>query len=104
MTVVQESGTGIKRFRGLSTDDKPGVDDLGIDRAFGSIFTELDTGAKYVWGGNVWVRQEQTIETLINELRAVNEELLAAMRLIQHGLRGKERPAGRYRGLPQGAC
>ena len=83
MTVVQESGTGIKRYRGLSTDAKPGVDDLGIDSAFGSIFTEVDTGNRYVWGGHVWVRQEQTIETLFAELMQLNQDILAELKVIR---------------------
>lgn len=91
MAVTLESGTGIKRFRGLSTDAKPQPgtlvdgETLG-DIKVGSIFTELDTGERYVWGGTwPWVRQEQSIEVLFANLMDVNERILAYLRATHKG-------------------
>ena len=83
MAVTLASGS-IKRFRGLSTDEKPGrgVDDTTIP--VDSIFTEIDTGARYVWGGSwPWVRQEQTIESLLSDLRDTNEAVLAELQVLR---------------------
>ena len=70
MAVTLESGTAIHRWRGLSSDTKPQVvdaDDNPIPA--NSIFRELDTGRQFVWTGITgWVRQEQTIETLLMDL------------------------------------
>ena len=71
----------IQRFRGLSTDTKPEE-----DVKTGSVFTEVDTGARYVWtGSRPWIRQEQTIEALLNALLEVEEEILAVLKATHHG-------------------
>ena len=78
--------TTIKRYRGLSTDQKPGRFDVSEVGPVGSTFTEIDTGARFVWGGAwPWLRQEQTIETLLNELTEVNREMLAYLKAIHGG-------------------
>lgn len=85
--------TTIQRFRGLSADIKPGRD-LPLDAAdeifetppVGSIFTEVDTGARFVWTGSwPWVRQDQTIEPLLNRLIEVNSQMLQTLAAIQRG-------------------
>lgn len=83
MAVVLE--TTIKRFRGLSTDTKP-VPTTNNTIPIGSGFTETDTGARYVWRGSTpWVRQEQTIETLLGELIEVNYQMLATVTATHRG-------------------
>ena len=81
MTVTLEAGA-IKRFRGLSTDEKPGV---GEAFGVGSTFTELDTGDRYIWRGKgePWALQTQTIETMFADLMVINEEMLAEMRITR---------------------
>ena len=81
MAVTLEAGA-IKRFRGLSTDEKPGV---GEAFGVGSTFTELDTGDRYIWRGEgePWVRQTQTIETMFAELMDINSEILAEVRTLR---------------------
>ena len=89
MAVVLE--TTVKRFRGLSTDEKPGHFREAIGEAVqaipvGSVFTEVDTGERYVWGGSwPWVRQEQTIESVLADLVASNEAILAVLRTTHLG-------------------
>lgn len=80
--------TAIKRFRGLSTDEKPGrsapVGEAVQLPPVGSVFTELDTGERYIWGGSwPWVRQEQTIEVLFRELTDVMLDMLAEIRIVR---------------------
>lgn len=89
MAVVLE--TTHKRFRGLSTDQKPGRfpleagDPVG-EIPVGSVFTEEDTGARYIWTGSwPWVRQEQTIEPLLAELIAVGKRLVAVAEATHRG-------------------
>ena len=89
MGVTLESGSGIKRFRGLSSDEKPGrvpfeIDDPIGELPPGSVFTEIDTGERYIWGGTwPWVRQEQTIEAQFAELSGLMAEAVSALRIIQ---------------------
>jgi len=80
--------TTISRYRGLSTDTKPaiGLTELGeepIVLRAGSVFRERDTGDRYEWTGSTWERQEQTIETLFENLTDLNREMLSALRVIQ---------------------
>ena len=85
--------TAIKRFRGLSTDLKPGHDRDGRAASdpvqtipVGSVFTETDTGKRFVWRGSwPWVRQEQTIEAILAELIDVNVRILAKLSATQRG-------------------
>ena len=90
MAVTLETGA-IKRFRGLSTDEKPGRVALAVgdpvgEIPVGSVFTEIDTGARFVWGGSwPWVRQEQTIEALLNDLAEIGRETLAYIKAIHKG-------------------
>ncbi len=91
MTVTRE-GT-ITRFRGLSTDEKPGrtieeaaPDGISLrqdDIHEGSVFTEVDTGHRYIWRGQSWVRQEQTIDAQFAELGEIMREAVTALRTIQ---------------------
>ena len=83
--------TSIQRFRGLSTDEKPGrtrgTADGPINQIpVGSVFVETDTGARYVWRGSwPWVRQEQTIEPLLERLIDVQTQVLETLRATQRG-------------------
>ena len=85
---VQSEST-IQRFRGLSTDKKP--ERLDGDKTVlktGSTFTEIDTGERYVWTrSGDWVRQEQTIETMFEELMVIN---LAILRVLEATHQGHE--------------
>jgi hypothetical protein len=49
MTVRITNPPAISQFVGLSTDDKP---ESGVP--FGSLFTERNTGSRYVWDGDEW--------------------------------------------------
>jgi len=86
MAVTLES-TAIKRWRGLSTDDKPrfaGEDETPV--AVGSVFTEIDTGHRYVWGGSwPWVRQAQTIDTAFMEFNDLLRDILAVVTATHNG-------------------
>ena len=74
MAVTLETGT-IDRWRGLSTDTKPQATKVG------SIFTEIDTGHRYVWGGSwPWVRQQQTIDVAFMEMNGLLTEILEELR------------------------
>lgn len=81
----------IKRFRGLSTDQKPGIETEEVGDELqspptGSVFTEDDTGERYVWNGSwPWVRMEQTVEALLNELIGVERDILAELQAHQRG-------------------
>ena len=80
----------VKRFRGLSTDLKPGRDKTepneDVFPTVGSIFVETDTGKRYVWRGSwPWVRQEQTIEDNLERLIEVNSQILATLAATQRG-------------------
>ncbi len=83
--------TSTKRFRGLSTDEKPGhsaelVGGKLQTPPVGSIFTEVDTGKRYYWIGSwPWVQQKQTIETILVELIDVNSQILETLQSIQRG-------------------
>ena len=60
MTVPREDRS-ISRYRGLSTDEKPGrtIEESAPDGVSlrqediheGSVFTEVDTGERYIWRG-----------------------------------------------------
>ncbi len=87
-----ESGQSIQRWRGLSSEEKPGraIDILDGDNetpAFvptGSVFTELDTGHRYIWRGQwPWERQEQTIDAQFEELSGLMREAVTALKVIQ---------------------
>ena len=84
-----ESGQ-IQRFRGLSTESKPGTraEEIGQPLQLppvGSTFTEIDTGARFVWRADGWIRQEQTIESLLERLIIVNEQVLETLAATQRG-------------------
>lgn len=91
MAVQLESGSATKRFRGLSTDEKPGrvadaIGELVQIPPTGSVFTEVDTGERYVWMGSwPWVRQEQTIEALLSTLIDLNRQVLAELQATRRG-------------------
>lgn len=80
----------IKRFRGLSTDIKPGSvsEDGGpVQRPpVGSEFIERDTGRRFRWSlSGAWERQEQTIEPLLTELIDTNRQILEMLAATQRG-------------------
>ena len=85
--------TSNKRFRGLSSDLKPGHDRDGRSKSepaqtipVGSVFTETDTGKRFVWQGSwPWVRQEQTIEDLLERLIEVNVQVLGQLSTTHRG-------------------
>ena len=82
--------TSIQRFRGLSTDEKPGrtKDAEGPINKIpsGSVFVETDTGARYIWRGSwPWVRQEQTIEPLLEQWIDVNTQVLETLKATHRG-------------------
>jgi len=79
------------RWRGLSTDRKPGVyrerEGGEIQRPpVGSVFTEIDTGRRYVWtASGAWERQEQTVEALLERLIETNLRILETLAATQRG-------------------
>jgi hypothetical protein len=82
--------TRIKRFRGLSTDLKPGHSERPSEPheapPAGSVFTETDTGHRYIWTGSwPWVRQEQTIEAALAEMIEQQELILETLAAIVRG-------------------
>ena len=91
---IQQEFT-IQRFRGSSHDQKPGAQRAG--EAFqaarppvGSVFTEIDTGARYIWTiDKEWVRQDQTIEALFAELidtiNTSNEQVIERLDVLVAG-------------------
>ena len=92
--VTNETGSGIQHFRGFSHDVKPGLfseqqDGLGgieileVTIKAGSTFTERDTGRKYIWDGQAWIQQEQTIEVFIQELQQTMLEVLDELKSIR---------------------
>lgn len=80
--------TTIHRYRGLSTETKPGIrkNEDGVHQTpkVGSVLTETDTGHRYVWMGDEWVLQEQTIEPLLldinDSLQGIASQLAAIIR------------------------
>ena len=85
MALWLESGA-TSRWRGLSTDKKPGEPGISDDQPVrvGSIVTETDTGDRYVWRGSwPWVLQEVTISVLFAELMVIEEEQLRVLRQIR---------------------
>jgi len=85
--------TGAKRFRGYSTEEKPGIradisTGIEIDGTppVGSVFTEIDTGKRFVWSeSGSWVRQEQTVEELLAQQIALMEQILARLDATHRG-------------------
>lgn len=76
--------TTFQRFRGLSTDTKPGHSEKGPPK--GSIFIETDTGHRYVWTGSwPWARQEQTVEGFLAELIDQNAQIVALLAAMIRG-------------------
>ena len=82
MAVTLETST--KRFRGLSTYKKPG-EFKRPGPPVGSVFTETDTGKRFIWRGEEWTRQEQTIESFLAELIEMNAQILAELAAIRRG-------------------
>ncbi len=86
MAVILESGSSIKRWRGLSFDDKPTRLTDGTPIPTNSIFTEIDTGHRYVWSGSwPWLRQAQTIDTALMEMNDLLRDILATVRATHEG-------------------
>ena len=88
MVVILESGTSIKRWRGLSSDSKPQFTDEDKSPIPSmSVFRELDTGRQYVWTErDGWVRQEQTVEALLWDVNDKLEVLIELQRQANVGL------------------
>ena len=93
MTITREDRS-ITRYRGLSTDEKPGrvIEEAAPDGVSlrldtpneGSVFTEVDTGERYIWRGQwPWERQEQTIEIQFSVLTEIMVEAVSVLRIIQ---------------------
>ena len=85
MALTLESGA-THRWRGLSTDKKPGEPGISDEEPIrvGSIVTETDTGDRYVWRGSwPWVLQEVSISLLFAELMAIEQEQLGVLRQIR---------------------
>lgn len=65
--------TTVKRYRGLSTDARPGLAPDAAGEVLqkppqGSTFTALDTGQRWIFYGSEWVVQRQTLDTLLVEI------------------------------------
>ncbi len=89
MAVILESGTAIKRWRGLSSDTKPRFTLDGEKRTLippMSVFRELDTGKQYVWATDRWVLQNQTLESLLIEVNENLEVMVNQQRQLLVGL------------------
>ena len=73
----------IKRFIGLSTDDKPVWDDERAERRLpaGSSFLETDTGKIHRFNGLDWAHYDPIDETT-NYLDAIQSQLAATHRLL----------------------
>ena len=87
-----ESGQSIQRWRGFSTEEKPGraIDILDGDNEYpqpiptGSVLTEIDTGNKFYWdGGWPWKLQAQTIDEMFFDLVQLNLQMLQVMKDIK---------------------
>jgi len=91
--VVQESGSGIKRYRGTSADTKPVevvVEQDGVTTTIippGSIFTELDTGKTFFWDSESWHRQHQDVALLeaLTHLGDTMRDALVELKRIKRG-------------------
>lgn len=83
--------TAGKRYYGLSTDEKPGHDGTTTAGTYqipplNSVFVEIDTGKRFIWTGSwPWVRQDQTIETLLGELIDTNRQILDTLNALARG-------------------
>ena len=82
--------TNGKRYRGLSTDQKPGVFPDIAGQALqvppeGSTFKEIDTGRLYVWQSGEWKLQPQTLEALLEESIELQRAILATFQATQRG-------------------
>lgn len=80
----------IKRYRGLSTDQKPGVfPDIAGDplqvQPEGSTFTEIDTGRRFIFHSGAWTVQPQTLEALLLESIELQREILATVKATHEG-------------------
>lgn len=92
MAVLLEGA--IKRFIGLSTDDKPGLGYYpdgsivtGNDLPAGSSFLETDTGLIYRWDGREWTVHIAESETA-QYLQAILFELASIKEVLMDGLGG----------------
>ena len=73
-----------RQWRGLSTDVRPsGPSPSGP--AESDTLVEVDTGRRFVLRGREWIRQEQTVETLLTEMVELQRETLAVLRATHHG-------------------
>ena len=74
----------IQRFRGLSSDIKPGATD-GVP--VGSTFRETDTGHEFIWRGSQegWVRQEDSLAEALSGMAATQVDILNELKRIRIG-------------------
>lgn len=82
--------TNGKRYRGLSTDTKPEVlaataTEPARTIPEGSVLNEIDTGRRYVFNGGQWILQPRTLETLMEEMIALQQETLQVLRSTHRG-------------------
>ena len=91
----------VNRFHGLSTEPKPGSmeaqragEALGdaaiategnVKPLLDSIFVETDTGDRYIWDGEIWVRHNQTIEFLLEQLIEGNARIAEHLEVLVAG-------------------
>ncbi len=87
MAVILESGTSIKRWRGFSDDIKPQfANDDKAPIPVMSVFTEINTGRRYIRDEDHWVLQNQTIEALLIEANDLTRDLMVLQRQTVIGL------------------
>lgn len=82
--------TSLKRFRGLSSDTKPGIEREAVGQPLqfppeGSTFTELDTGRRYVYHGRTWILQPQTLEAMLEIMITLQLQVLEVLRATHRG-------------------
>ncbi len=88
MAVTLESS--IKRYRALSTDEKPGLFQAALGETTqkpleGSTLTEIDPGRRFIWFNGGWQLQPQTLETLLRESIDLQQQILARLDAIHRG-------------------
>ena len=73
-----------RQWRGFSTDAKP-IEEPPSGPGEADTLVEIDTGKRFVRHNGTWLRQEQTIESLLQELIELNREALAVLQATHSG-------------------
>lgn len=73
-----------RQWRGLSSDAKPNTAPPQ-GPADSDTLTEIDTGRRFVRSDGRWVRHQQTIEALLEELIDLQRATLAVLLATHHG-------------------